>query len=65
MVLEGKGGEGGDLSWESPSLKAGLKVKGTVAAVKDFGVFIQIHDSSVSWFIICVMAFFFLRRETD
>lgn len=47
VVLDGKGGEGGELSWGSESLKAGLKVKGTIAAVKDFGVFIQVHDSEV------------------
>lgn len=47
VVLDGKGGEGGGISWGSESLKAGLKVKGTIAAVKDFGVFIQIHDSEV------------------
>lgn len=47
VVLDGKGGEGGGLSWGSESLKKGLKVKGRVAAVKDFGVFIQIDDSEV------------------
>lgn len=47
VVLDGKGGEGGGLSWGSESLKAGLKVKGKVAAVKEFGVFIQVHDSEV------------------
>lgn len=40
------GTEGG-LSWDSPTLKKGLKVKGRVTSVKDFGVFIQIEDSSV------------------
>eukprot|EP00903_Cladosiphon_okamuranus_P010099 g9564.t2 len=47
VVLDGKGGEGGGLSWGSESLKAGLKVKGKIAAVKDFGVFIQVDDSEV------------------
>ncbi len=47
VVLDGKGGEGGGLTWSSESLKRGLKVKGTVASVKDYGVFIQIHDSQV------------------
>lgn len=47
VVLDGKGGEGGCLSWGSESLKKGLKVKGRVAAVKDFGIFIQVHDSEV------------------
>lgn len=51
VVLDGKGGEGGGLTWSSESLKAGLKVKGTVASVKDFGVFIQIHDSQVRYFV--------------
>lgn len=47
VVLDGKGGEGGCLSWGSESLKKGLKVKGRVAAVKDFGIFIQVDDSEV------------------
>ncbi|CAM9425382.1 unnamed protein product, partial [Ectocarpus sp. 8 AP-2014] len=41
------GSEGGALTWSSEILKPGLKVKGTVDTVKDFGVFIQIHDSKV------------------
>lgn len=53
VVLDGKGGEGGGLSWGSESLKVGLKVKGTIAAVKDFGVFIQVHDSEVRRRVVC------------
>ncbi|CAM9211625.1 unnamed protein product, partial [Ectocarpus sp. 12 AP-2014] len=41
------GDEGGALTWSSEILKPGLKVKGTVDTVKDFGVFIQIHGSKV------------------
>lgn len=41
------GGEGRGLTWSSEILKPGLKVKGMVDNVKDFGVFIQIHDSKV------------------
>lgn len=47
-VLDGKGGEGGGLSWSSENLKEGLKVRGRVAGVKDFGVFIQVDDSEVT-----------------
>lgn len=47
VVLAGKGGEGGGLSWAADSLKKGLKIKGRVAAVKDFGVFVQLDNSEV------------------
>lgn len=48
VVLDGKGGVGGGLTWSSDRLTKGLKVKGRVAAVKDYGVFVQIDGSEVS-----------------
>lgn len=35
------------LGWKSARLGKGLKVKGVVTAVKEFGVFIQLDDSEV------------------
>lgn len=49
VVLDGKGGEGSGLTWGSERLKKGLKVKGRVAAVKDFGIFIQVAESEVRY----------------
>lgn len=46
-VLDGRGGVGGGLTWSSERLLKGLKVKGRVAAVKDYGVFVQIDNSEV------------------
>lgn len=48
VVLDGRGGVGGGLTWSSERLLKGLKVKGRVAAVKDYGVFVQIDNSEVS-----------------
>lgn len=49
VVLTGAAGdEGGGITWGSPSLKKGLKIKGRVVAVQDFGVFIQLDESEVS-----------------
>lgn len=45
---EVRAGEKGFLTWESDNLKKGLKVKGKVTSVKNFGVFIQVEGSMVS-----------------
>ncbi|CAM9814530.1 unnamed protein product, partial [Sphacelaria rigidula] len=36
------------LTWDSKKLKMGLKVKGVVTSIRDYGVFIQVQNSSLT-----------------